>query len=55
MKITHNKVNIMVAEKLEDFTIEYFEEMGVDYIQYQFTTIFGVLITRGLFLSLNTE
>lgn len=33
----------MVAEKLEDFTIDYFEEIGVEYIQYQFTTIFGVL------------
>jgi len=33
----------MVAEKLEDFTIDYFDEIGVEYIQYQFTTIFGVL------------
>ncbi len=33
----------MAEKKLEDFTIEYFEEIGVDYIQYQFTTIFGVL------------
>lgn len=36
-------MNILVAEKIEDFTIQYFEEIGVEYIQFTFTDIFGVL------------
>ncbi|MHA1719939.1 MAG: glutamine synthetase beta-grasp domain-containing protein, partial [Promethearchaeota archaeon] len=32
-----------MSEKMDEFTIHDFEEMGVEYIQYQFTTIFGEL------------
>ncbi|MHA1855080.1 MAG: glutamine synthetase family protein [Promethearchaeota archaeon] len=32
-----------MSEKKDEFTIHDFEEMGIEYIQYQFTTIFGEL------------